>query len=147
MQAAVGVAQLEKLAGFIEAAPPELRDACATAWRDLEDVLRPARGRRAGSDPSWFGFPLAVRAEARRSIATSRGRATWRRRRSRTRLLFAGNLLRQPAYRDVEQRRRSATWPTTDFVMTTGVLDRRLPRPDAARCSTTSSTVLHEVAE
>src|SRR5207248_1107211 len=66
------------------------------------------------SEPSWFGFPLAVRPEAaidRNAVVRAledRGIAT--------RLLFGGNLLRQPAYRDIEHR-VVGTLHNADFVM------------------------------
>ena len=55
-----------------------------------------------GSDPSWFGFPITVRTDA----GVSRDAVTRRleSRGIRTRLLFGGNLTRQPAYTDVPFR-------------------------------------------
>jgi CDP-6-deoxy-D-xylo-4-hexulose-3-dehydrase len=56
----------------------------------------------AGSEPSWFGFPLALRREApfgRRDLLRHLDE-----RRIATRLLFAGNLARQPAYEGVPHR-------------------------------------------
>ena len=57
MQAAVGVAQLEKLPEFIEAR----RRNFETLWqglRDLEEFFLLPRPT-PGTDPSWFGFPIA----------------------------------------------------------------------------------------
>lgn len=112
MQAAVGVAQLQKLPEFIAARRANwktLRDGLA----DLEDVfLLPEP--TPNSDPSWFGFPIGIREDAPFSrneiIAALEGRKI------ATRLLFAGNLVRQPAYRDVEFR-VIGNLPVTDFVM------------------------------
>ena len=62
MQAAVGVAQLEKLPGFIDARRRNyaaLRDGIA----DLDHVFVLPEAT-PGSEPSWFGFPLSVRADA-----------------------------------------------------------------------------------
>ena len=55
-----------------------------------------------GSDPSWFGFPITVRPDA----GVTRDEVTVRleSRGIRTRLLFGGNLTRQPAYTDVPFR-------------------------------------------
>ena len=67
MQAAVGVAQLQKLEGFIDARRrnfARLRKACATGG-----VLYSAEATE-GAEPSWFGFPIAVR-PVRRSRATA----------------------------------------------------------------------------
>ena len=67
MQAAVGVAQLKKLAGVHRGAPAQFRASARGAARP-GGVLHPARGH-AGLGASWFGFPIAVR-PARRSRAT-----------------------------------------------------------------------------
>jgi dTDP-4-amino-4,6-dideoxygalactose transaminase len=67
-----------------------------------------------GAEPSWFGFPLAVRPEApftRDTLIAELERA-----RIATRLLFGGNLVRQPAYRDVPQR-VIGRLENSDFVM------------------------------
>ena len=68
-----------------------------------------------GTEPSWFGFPLSVRADAPldRNAVIERLEA----RKIATRLLFAGNLTRQPAYLEVE-RRTPVPLTNTDFVMT-----------------------------
>src|SRR5579863_7703263 len=59
MQAAVGVAQLQKLPGFIEQRKANFR-ALRQGFSDLEEFLILPEAT-PGSDPSWFGFPLAVR--------------------------------------------------------------------------------------
>jgi len=99
MQAAVGVAQLDKLDGFIQARKDNwqrLHDGLA----DLDCFVMPRATPR--SDPSWFGFALTVKPEAgftrRELIEHLEGSKI------ATRLLFGGNLLRQPAYRDVPHR-------------------------------------------
>ena len=103
MQAAVGVAQLEKLPGFIEARRAELSKAVRRAVRSGRNISS-CRRRRRDSDPSWFGFPLAVRPEA----AFSRDEFVRHLESCKigTRLLFAGNMLRQPAYRQDRPSRR-----------------------------------------
>jgi CDP-6-deoxy-D-xylo-4-hexulose-3-dehydrase len=67
-----------------------------------------------GSDPSWFGFPIAVRPEA----PFSRNQATGylEERKIATRLLFGGNLVRQPAYAG-SPRRVIGSLENSDFVM------------------------------
>jgi CDP-6-deoxy-D-xylo-4-hexulose-3-dehydrase len=67
-----------------------------------------------GAEPSWFGFPLAVRPEA----PFSREQLIWHleSRRVATRLLFGGNLVRQPAYRDAPHR-IVGSLEGSDFVM------------------------------
>jgi CDP-6-deoxy-D-xylo-4-hexulose-3-dehydrase len=100
MQAAVGVAQLKKLDDFVA----RRRDNFAylrAALEPLADVLILPEAT-PGSDPSWFGFPITVRAGGRLSRNEMTG---WLESRGiKTRLLFGGNLTRQPAYADVPFR-------------------------------------------
>jgi CDP-4-dehydro-6-deoxyglucose reductase, E1 len=100
MQAAVGVAQLKKLPAFIEARKRNFAYLKA-GLKDVEEhfVLPEAT---PNSDPSWFGLPLLVRETAPFSrnalIEFLNGR------RIGTRHLFGGNLVRQPAYADLNYR-------------------------------------------
>ena len=100
MQAAVGVAQLAKLPGFI-AARRENFARLREGLLDLEEFFvlpEPTRG----STPSWFGFPLLIRSGA----PFTRGELTraLEARKIGTRLLFGGNLTRQPAYCNLAYR-------------------------------------------
>ena len=112
MQAAVGVAQLEKLDGFIAARRRNFQVLHA-GLRGLEEffILPEAT---PGSDPSWFGFPIAVRPDA----PFSRNQVTrhLEDRKIATRLLFGGNLIRQPAY-EGRAYRVVGSLENTDFVM------------------------------
>ena len=102
MQAAVGVSQLKKLDHFIHRRREN--------FAGLEQRLR-ARGLdklfhlpvpTAGTEPSWFGYLLTVRDDSGlvRNIVTR----TLEERKVGTRMLFAGNLTKQPAFRDVAYR-------------------------------------------
>jgi CDP-6-deoxy-D-xylo-4-hexulose-3-dehydrase len=100
MQAAVGLAQLERLPGFVETRRRNFATLRA-GLRELEDVLllpEPA----PNSEPSWFGFPILVREDApfTRDALTRFLES----RKIATRLLFGGNLVRQPAYQGVKYR-------------------------------------------
>jgi CDP-6-deoxy-D-xylo-4-hexulose-3-dehydrase len=100
MQAAVGVAQLRKLAAF-GASRRRNWTLLRSALEPLEEFLvLPMPTPR--SDPSWFGFAITVRPDApfRRDELVR----YLDERRIGTRLLFGGNLLRQPGYRDIEHR-------------------------------------------
>jgi CDP-6-deoxy-D-xylo-4-hexulose-3-dehydrase len=93
MQAAVGVAQLARLDGFGAA-----RRANWAYYRevlaDVADVLVLPEATE-GSDPSWFGFMVTVRDGAKVSRDDLvRGLEAQK---IQTRMLFAGNLIRQPA--------------------------------------------------
>jgi CDP-4-dehydro-6-deoxyglucose reductase, E1 len=100
MQAAVGVSQLKKLDSFIAAR----KNNFATLRKGLEDLQHVLLLPEAteGSDPSWFGFPIAVKPES----GVTRDRVTLHLNSCKigTRLLFGGNLVRQPAYKGVEYR-------------------------------------------
>ena len=112
MQAAVGVSQLKKLPGFIEKRRANFARLKA-GLRGLQEffILPEAT---PNSDPSWFGFPIAVRPGA--PFNRNQVIAFLEQRKIATRLLFAGNLLRQPAYRDIRHR-VVGTLDNTDFVM------------------------------
>lgn len=100
LQAAVGVAQLKKLPRFIELRKRNWALLHA-GFQDLEQFFILPEPT-AGSDPSWFGFLLTIRDDvpfARRDLLQHLNE-----RKIGTRLLFGGNLLRQPAYRNIPHR-------------------------------------------
>ncbi len=112
LQAAIGVAQLQKLPAFI--------DARQSNWRRLREFLSeleeffilPQASENA--DPSWFGFALTLREDA----PFSRNDLTQHLEKHRiaTRLLFAGNLTRQPAFAEVHYR-VAGDLDNTDIIM------------------------------
>ena len=99
MQAAIGVAQLEKLPGFIEARKKN--------WRLLREGLAELADRfilpepTPDSDPSWFGFLLTVREDAgfSRDEIVSHLEAKG----IQTRMLFAGNLIKHPCFDEMRK--------------------------------------------
>jgi CDP-4-dehydro-6-deoxyglucose reductase, E1 len=112
MQAAVGVAQLDKVDNFIAARRRNY------AWlreqlEDLQDVFVLPKAT-TNSDPSWFGFPIKIREQSgiKRTAIVNRMEAS----KIATRQLFGGNLVRQPAYRDVAHR-RIGSLERSDLVM------------------------------
>ena len=112
MQAAVGVAQLGKLSAFIEARRRNFH-LLYEGLRDLEEFFILPQPT-PGADPSWFGFPLAVRPEA--PFTRVQVVRYLEEREIATRLLFGGNLVRQPAYSRVTYR-KIGTLANSDFVM------------------------------
>ncbi len=112
MAAALGLSQIAKLPHFI-ARRKENFAYLRAALKPLEEFLILPEASE-GSDPSWFGFPIGVRAEApfTRDELTGALEA----RKIGTRLMFAGNLLRQPAYEGWESR-VVGELTNTDFVM------------------------------
>jgi len=112
MQAALGLSQIEKLPMFIERRKENFRYLLA-ALKPMEDCLMLPEAT-PGSDPAWFGFPIGVREDApfRREDLIRALEA----KKIATRLLFGGNLLRQPAYQGCDVR-AAGPLPNTDFVM------------------------------
>jgi CDP-6-deoxy-D-xylo-4-hexulose-3-dehydrase len=112
MQASVGVAQIKKLPQFI-AARKRNYSTLRAGLQDLEEffILPEAT---PNSEPSWFGFSLMVRPDAPFSRAEVIRFLEERKIASRT--LFGGNLVRQPAYGDV-QYRTVGNLPNSDLVM------------------------------
>lgn len=100
MQAAVGLSQLDRAPEFIAARRRNF-GILTEGLRDLSDVLILPEAT-PNSDPSWFGFPIAVRPSGPRSREEIV--SYLENHKVATRLLFAGNLLRQPAYTDIHCR-------------------------------------------
>lgn len=100
MQAAVGLSQLEKLPRFVE----KRRANFAHLHQHLAPFERELILPRAtpGSEPSWFGFPITVKKEA--GISRNDLVRQLEERKIGTRLIFAGNLVKQPAYAGRELR-------------------------------------------
>jgi CDP-6-deoxy-D-xylo-4-hexulose-3-dehydrase len=112
MQAACGLAQLDKAASFIQ----KRKDNFAYLKKRLstceEFLLLPTAAEN--SDPSWFGFPITLKDSApvtRLDLLTYLDEN-----KVGTRLLFAGNLTRQP-YMQHQQYRVSGELKNTDIVM------------------------------
>ena len=112
IQAAIGLAQLDRLENFVELRRRNwkyLKDGLA----DLSEYLLLPRATEH-SDPSWFGFAMTVQKSSpktRNEIVQGLNE-----RKIATRLLFGGNLLRQPAFLDTP-RRVHGELTNTDIVM------------------------------
>lgn len=104
MQASVGVAQLARLDGFVEARRRNW-EWFRRELADLEDVLVLPEPT-AGSEPSWFGFMATVREGAPfgRDALVSHLES----RKVQTRMLFAGNVVRQPVMTELARQAREA---------------------------------------
>jgi CDP-6-deoxy-D-xylo-4-hexulose-3-dehydrase len=100
MQAAVGCAQLRKLPGFI-AARRRNHEVLAHGLERFADRLI-LHAEPANAESSWFGYVITIRPESnltRPQIVSALEAA-----RIETRNLFCGNLLRHPAYQDIDHR-------------------------------------------
>jgi CDP-6-deoxy-D-xylo-4-hexulose-3-dehydrase len=98
MQAAIGLAQVEKLEGFIERRKYNFRRLYEGLSRLQEFLILPFLEPR--SDPSWFSFPVTVREGIScRALQTHLEDSN-----IETRQLFGGNILSQPGYLDIPHR-------------------------------------------
>jgi CDP-6-deoxy-D-xylo-4-hexulose-3-dehydrase len=112
MQAACGLAQLDKAARFIQARKDNFAflKACLKDCEEFVDLPQPTEN----SDPSWFGFPITLKEN---SPVTRLDLLTYLdQNKVGTRLLFAGNLTRQP-YMVNANYRISGELTNTDNVM------------------------------
>ena len=119
MQAAIGCAQLEKLDRIVEARRKNWMR-LHEGLKDLPQLILPEA--EENSNPSWFGFLIAVKDDA----GFTRNELTgWlESRRIQTRNLFAGNLIKHPAFDEMrktgEGYRVVGELKMTDFVMNNG---------------------------
>jgi len=98
MQAACGLAQLKRLPEFIKKRNENfayLKNKLSglTEFIDLPEVTE-------NSEPSWFGFPITLKESVDRVELTQYLDSH----KIGTRLLFAGNLTKQPYFQDIEYR-------------------------------------------
>ena len=112
MQAAIGVEQLKKLPGFIE----RRKENFGVLYKGLKKYEKyfVFPHPTPDSDPSWFGFPILVRESAqftRNDIVHF-----LEDHKVATRMLFGGNLIKQPAYSDMISR-SVGSLVNTDLVM------------------------------
>lgn len=112
MQAAIGVAQLKKLTGFIEARKKNFSVLKAIFKPYVKYLILPEATKK--SDPSWFGFPVLVKDNApfRRADIVE----YLEKNKIATRMLFGGNLTKQPAYENISFK-IAGTLENTDLVM------------------------------
>lgn len=98
LQAAIGLAQIEKLESFVQKR--------RSNWSRLREGLQGTEGlllpvATHNSNPSWFGFAITLeKGMPDRTVVTQE----LEKRGIGTRLLFGGNALRQPAYLNIEHR-------------------------------------------
>lgn len=112
IQAAIGLAQLDRLDSFIELRRRNW-SYLLNGLSDLSEYLILPKAAEH-SDPSWFGFALTVKQES--PIKRNQLVQDLNENKIATRLLFAGNLLRQPGFAQ-SPRRVSGELKNTDIVM------------------------------
>jgi CDP-6-deoxy-D-xylo-4-hexulose-3-dehydrase len=112
MQAACGLAQIDRAPGFIQARKDNFAYLTERLQSCADFLILPEA--TPGSDPSWFGFPLTLKPEA--NVSRVDLLTYLDQHKIGTRLLFAGNLTRQP-YMIGRNYRVSGELTNTDRVM------------------------------
>lgn len=112
MQAAIGIAQLKKLPSFIKARRKNFALLFNFFQKYEKYFILPRPTEH--SEPSWFGFPLLVKTNAPFSRAEIVNYLE--KNKIATRMLFGGNLIRQPAYKNIKYRIFDSL-KNTDLVM------------------------------
>jgi CDP-6-deoxy-D-xylo-4-hexulose-3-dehydrase len=112
MQAAIGVEQLKKLLGFIDKRKENFRFLYQGLKKFETILLLPLQ--TPYSDPSWFGFPIFVKENS--PFTRDEIVQYLEKQKIATRMLFGGNLIKQPAYSEMRYR-ISGSLENTDLVM------------------------------
>ncbi len=112
IQAAIGLAQLDRLSSFVELRRRNW-SYLKEGLRDLEEFFILPEPTTDG-DPSWFGFVITVRGNS--PVSRNKIVKLLDERKIGTRLLFGGNLLRQPGFANTP-RRVHGELTNTDIVM------------------------------
>lgn len=114
IQAALGITQLEKINVFTQARQENFDRLYATLV-GIKDLILPVATE--SSEPSWFGFPITIHPDSKVNrtdlirFLDSKNIAS--------RLMFAGNIKRQPAYQHMEFRQVSDL-TNSDLIMNRG---------------------------
>lgn len=112
LQAAIGVAQMKKVDKFIDMRKKNFNN-LYNRLKSYQDYFVLPKSLPE-TDPSWFAFPITIRENSgitRREVVDS-----LERKKVMTRMLFAGNLIKHPAYLNVRKRIASSL-NVTDRVM------------------------------
>ncbi len=139
MQAAIGTAQMDKLESFGAARRRNFQRYTELLSKHEKHLILPHATE--GSDPSWFAYVVSVRKDApfsRNALVSYLNEN-----KIETRNIFAGNMIRQPAFVDLPQDsfRVSGSLENTDFVMNNTFFLGTYPGMTEAMLLKTSATV------
>ena len=119
MQAAIGCAQLDKLDAIVTARRANYQT-LYDGLKDVPELILPVA--ESNSNPSWFGFLIAVKEDA--GFTRNELTGYLESKKIQTRNLFAGNLIKHPAFDEMrksgEGYRVVGELKNTDFIMNNG---------------------------
>jgi CDP-6-deoxy-D-xylo-4-hexulose-3-dehydrase len=99
IQAALGLSQLKKIENFVSARKSNFEFIIGNL-SSVDEFILPRATKN--SEPSWFGFPITIKPHS--GINRNELTQHLNERQIGTRLLFGGNLLKQPAYKNIDRR-------------------------------------------
>lgn len=116
MQAAIGCAQLKKLQGFVEARRRNFTILKEKLEKVSDRLLLPVASKH--SNPSWFGFLMTCKEGVEKKSLVEYIEKNG----IQTRMLFAGNMIRQPCFNEMRESKKGyrvvGELPVTDQIMT-----------------------------
>lgn len=118
LQAAFGLVQLERLPEFSKARKQNYADLLEFFKRYERYFILPRQTE--GTETNWLAFPVIIRDDApftRRDLATYLEEHD-----IQTRPIFTGNVLKQPAFKNIKHRLAESGYPNTDLVMRGGMV-------------------------
>jgi CDP-6-deoxy-D-xylo-4-hexulose-3-dehydrase len=100
LQCAIGLEQMDKLPEFIKKRKENFQRLYGTFEKYQDEIILPTWSKKA--DVSWFAFPITIKKEAKFNrkdiVEYLEGKKI------ETRMLFGGNILKQPGFSNIERR-------------------------------------------
>jgi CDP-6-deoxy-D-xylo-4-hexulose-3-dehydrase len=116
--AAFGLAQLEKLDSNIQTRQSNYKKQCEFFERYSQFFQNPQETH--GCNTAWLAFPILIKEDA--PFTRKQFQIYLEERNIQTRVVFTGNILRQPMTKNIEKRVVAAGYPNSDAIMKRGVL-------------------------
>jgi len=116
--AAFGLAQLEKLQQNIETRQSNFKQQCDFFNKHSDYFTNPQE--TLGCETAWLAFPLLIKKSA--PFTRKEFQIFLENKKIQTRVVFTGNILRQPMCRNIEKKVLKQGYPNADRVMAQGVL-------------------------
>ena len=116
--AAFGLAQLKKLESNIKTRQSNFKRQCDFFEKHSDFFVNPSETH--GVNTAWLAFPILLKDDS--PFSRREFQIFLEKRNIQTRVVFTGNILRQPMLRNVEFRKSKSGYKNSDNVMTNGVL-------------------------